>query len=169
MIWAARRRATAAIASAPASSAAPDASRSRTIAGVDRPAGELVGDRRRGEDRREVADGVAPAVVHLDGLDDHLGDRSATATPAGEPALPVIEGGPRPGRGGRLERPDRGRRPALVRDPDDEAAGRRVERELERLGGDDRRRTARQAAAAERPRAGSRRPPGRRARSSRSR
>ena len=98
---------------------------------VARPA-SCVGDRRRGDDRRQVADRVAPAVVHLDGRDDE--SRRPRPPPAGDPALPVIDRRPRSGRRRRLERPDRRRRPALVRDPDHEPAGRRVERELERLG-----------------------------------
>ena len=80
---------TAAIASALASSAAPDSEQSRR-ARCPSPTGELVGDRRRGDDRRQVADRVAPAVVHLDRRDDELRRRAATAAPAGDPAQPVI-------------------------------------------------------------------------------
>jgi hypothetical protein len=41
-------------------------------AAVGRAIGQLIGDGRRGHDRRQIADGVAPAVIHLDGGHDEL-------------------------------------------------------------------------------------------------
>ena len=64
-----------AIASAPVSSRAPAARRSTTAPRVERPAGQVRADGRAGEHRADVADGVAPALVELAGLDHDVGDR----------------------------------------------------------------------------------------------
>ena len=73
--------------------------------------------------------------------------RSSARSPPGDAVGHRDDRGPRPGGPGGLERRVRRRRPALVRDADHEAARRRIERQLERLGRDrfvarDRRRRA---------------------------
>ena len=119
-------------------------------------------DRRAGEDRAQVADRVAPALVELTGLDDDVGERRRPGAAADRD-----DGGRAPGVAGGLERGVRGGRPALVRDADDEPARRRVQGQLECLGrADVGVRGGRPPAP---PRGGSRRPRAPRARRSRSR
>ena len=84
-------------------------------------AAEDAGRHRRRDDRRDVADGVAPAAVHLDrGHDDVRGCGRRRPGAAGD------ERRSRARRAGRLHRRDRRRRAALVADPDHEAARRRA-------------------------------------------
>ena len=84
-----------------------------------------------GDDRRDVADRVAPAAVHLDRGQHDVGGRRDRRARAGGDDCRARAGG-----SGRHERRDRRRGAALVAAADDEAAGGRVERELERLDGD---------------------------------
>ena len=97
---------------------------------VRRPAREQVRGDDGGDHRRHVADRVAPAAVHLDRGQHDVGDRGGRG-----PGARRQERGPRPCGHGGVEGRDRGRSAALVTDADHEAAPRRVQRELEGLGG----------------------------------
>ncbi len=96
---------------------------------VDRPLRQVCPDRNGGNERADVADRVAPALVELFGLDDDIRQACTRRSIAhGD------DGRPRPGvLGGRQGRIGR-RRAALMRHPDDQAAPGRIEGELERLG-----------------------------------
>ena len=76
----ARRPAAAAIRSAPVSSRAPVGEEVGHRGGIDRPPGQVRRDGGGGQDRAEVADGVAPALVELAGLDDDVGRAPRPAT-----------------------------------------------------------------------------------------
>ena len=155
-----------AIASAPASSADPSARRSRTTTGSTSMPDSSAPIAAPASERREVADRVAPALVHLDGLDHELrrgGPPGRRSGAAGDHADTRAAGR------GRVHRPDRRGGAALVRDADHEPAGRRIEGELERLRRRHGRRADRQAGRRGSRPGGSRPRPGPRARSSRSR
>ena len=98
--------------------------------GVDRHSPAERPDRRGHQEWRQVADGMAPALVELVGLDDDVGQRRRRRS-AADTVMTAVRA---PARPCRVERRVRGGRPALVRDADDEAARRRVEGQLERLG-----------------------------------
>ena len=89
-------------------------------------------DARRRDDGAQVADRVAPAVVELLGLDDDPGQRAGGGAAGDRHHRRRPTRVPR-----RAEGRVRRRRAAFVGDPDDEAAGRRGERQLEGLLGPD--------------------------------
>ena len=77
----------------------PAARRSRTTAGSTSMPDSSRADRGRGDDRRQVADRVAPALVHLDGLDDELSARRPAGRrsgAAGDQRRPARRGRRRP-------------------------------------------------------------------------
>ncbi len=97
---------------------------------VERCSTQVSRDRGRRRERARVPDRVAPALVELARLHDVVGQGGARG-----PARDRDDRGSRPGVPRRREGRVRGRRPALVRDADDQPARRRVERQLERLCG----------------------------------
>jgi hypothetical protein len=96
--------------------------------GVGGRAGEVAGHGRRGQDRRHVADRVAPALVHLVRGEQHVRERGT-----GRAVASRDQRRPRAGGARGLERPVRRSGSALVRDPDHERVGRRSYGELECL------------------------------------
>ena len=67
--------------SAPLSSRVPAAEQSFHGARIERASGEMRAHGRRRNDRAEIADGVAPAVVELLGLDDDPGEGAGGERP----------------------------------------------------------------------------------------
>ena len=77
--------------------AAPAARIARRRIAVERPSRQVRPDRRRRQHRAQVADGVAPALVELLGLDDEVGQRRTRRPPGDRDERRPGAGGPRGG------------------------------------------------------------------------